>query len=390
MNQGVWKTERKVANWALVEELVSSALKDKSKDLSLAIMLTEAAVRNRGFAGLHEGADLIRELLAHFWDRGLLPLLQDDTLEDRSVPLEWLNERLPDILREIPLTIRNDRAKDYAYVDFIEARRVGSEKSYLRENGDIDDARRKKYQADIAAGRISMEMYEAAVKATGRTAYEPYFTTFDEACGAVTRLEQAVLEKFGKAAPSFHLLRESLGEIRTEIEKILKKVRDQEPGPIPTQPISETQKGQSAPVVFRFNLGSSTSADATPAAGSWQEAEQLITAGHIEKGLGLMARLAATETSGRARFQRKLLLAQICIGTGKERLARTILEELAEQIDKLQLESWETPELVGAVWTRLYKIYKSSPNSGDGDRAAKLYDRLSRLDPWQTLACAED
>ncbi len=52
-----------------------------------------------------------------------------------------------------------------------------------------------------------------------------------------------------------------------------------------------------------------------------------------------MTRLAASETSGRSRFERKLLLAEVCLATHRERLAKAVLEELAEQIDKHQLDS---------------------------------------------------
>lgn len=124
------------------------------------------------------------------------------------------------------------------------------------------------------------------------------------------------------------------------------------------------------------------------AGGSWAQAEALVRAGEVEEGLSAMAKLAATDTSGRNRFLRKLLLAEICMSQDRARLAQTILEELAEQIDSLKLEAWETPQIIGGVWSRLYKLYrKSEPNA---DRTLALYKRLSRLDPWQALACSEE
>jgi len=123
-------------------------------------------------------------------------------------------------------------------------------------------------------------------------------------------------------------------------------------------------------------------------AGSWQQAESFVRAGEVDRGLLEMTRLAAAETTGRDRFQRKLLLAEVCLASNRERLARSILEELAEQIDKYQLESWESSELISNVWSRLYRLYMA-PDSSDHDRAAKLYERLCRLDPWQALGCHE-
>ena len=103
-----------------------------------------------------------------------------------------------------------------------------------------------------------------------------------------------------------------------------------------------------------------------------------------------MTRLAAGETSGRNRFKRKLLLAEVCMASKRERLARSILEELAEQIDKFQLDFWETSDLIGSVWIKLYTMYKRGEGGPqDAERAGKLYGRLCRLDPWQALACGE-
>jgi type VI secretion system protein ImpA len=142
-------------------------------------------------------------------------------------------------------------------------------------------------------------------------------------------------------------------------------------------------------VTVRFPLsGFSSGASGSAMAGSWQEAERLVRSGQVDAGLAEMTRLAAAETSGRNRFHRKLLLAEVCIASKREQLARAILEELAEQIDKFQLEIWETSDLVSSVWTRLYNLYKHG-SQPDADRARKLYDRLCRLDPWQALACGE-
>lgn len=101
-----------------------------------------------------------------------------------------------------------------------------------------------------------------------------------------------------------------------------------------------------------------------------------------------MTRLAAAETTGRSRFERKFLLAEVCLSSNRDRLARAVLEELSEQVENHHLETWESSELVGGVWRRLYQVYRRS-GSNDADEAAKLYDKLCRLDPWQALQCDE-
>jgi len=144
------------------------------------------------------------------------------------------------------------------------------------------------------------------------------------------------------------------------------------------------------PMTVRIPLSLPEMSGGTGAApGSWGDAETLIRSGQIDRGLAQMVQLSAKETCGRNRFQRKLLLAEVCLASKRERLARSILEELAEQIDKHQLEMWESSELIAGVWIRLHKLYGQSTDSSDRDRAAKLYERLCRLDPWQALNCGE-
>src|SRR5213076_249264 len=87
--------------------------------------------------------------------------------------------------------------------------------------------------------------------------------------------------------------------------------------------------------------------------GSWARAEELIREGKLNEGLAEMTRQAAQEY-GRVRFQHRLRLAEICLSTNRQRLAIAILEELAKQIDDLKLDAWESPELLGRVWGRLY------------------------------------
>src|SRR5262249_47410281 len=158
--------------------------------------------------------------------------------------------------------------------------------------------------------------------------------------------------------PALSACRTALNNIKQAISDILDKVRLVEPDPksgAKTKPNldapSEHGVGNSAnraeSLVVRFPLSSPSVIESQPLAGaSWQEAENLVRLGDIEKGLLEMRRLAAGETTGRSRFQRKLLLAEVCLDHQREFLARSILEELAEQIDKLQLELWESSELI--------------------------------------------
>jgi type VI secretion system protein ImpA len=124
--------------------------------------------------------------------------------------------------------------------------------------------------------------------------------------------------------------------------------------------------------------------------GAWAEAERMARSGEIDAALSTMTALAAAEANGRVRFQRKLLLADICMQTNRMKLAKSILEELNELIDKHNLTAWETSDLICAVLTRLVRCYRDkSAGTANADKGAELYLKLSRLDPWQALSLGE-
>jgi type VI secretion system protein ImpA len=121
--QGVWETDRKRADWDLVIDEVIRALTHRSKDLQLAAWLTEAAIHRHGFFGLLEGLAVVRLLIGKFWP-DLQPLPEDDDTSPTLAPIEWMIDKLPPVLRTLPLT--DDQGHDgrqYCLVDWLQSRR---------------------------------------------------------------------------------------------------------------------------------------------------------------------------------------------------------------------------------------------------------------------------
>jgi type VI secretion system protein ImpA len=108
-------------------------------------------------------------------------------------------------------------------------------------------------------------------------------------------------------------------------------------------------------------------------------------AGRPAEAVEILAREAAQERSGRARFQRKVQLAQVCLGAGLEAVAYPVLEELAAEMERRRLEEWETPEVIAHALTLLYRTM-SKMGVGPEEKQ-KVYARICRLDPVQALAC---
>jgi type VI secretion system protein ImpA len=360
-DKGIWTpVDEESAGWPRLKDLASSLLSRKSKDLRVAVWLTEANIVLHGFAGLRDGLRLIRELLMRFWDAGLRPEIQSGDLELRSGPLEWMDEKMADLIAQIPVTRRND-GPNYSYNYYLESLRP-------------------------AGGKITSEEFQAAVKATPVAAYRELHREMLESRAELQELERVAEEKFGPEALSFAHPREVLEDCRKLLESILRKLPA---GEAAGNPDLDRPRDAGAPAaqtvpVYGTMLESGVNGD------SWQNAERLARAGQTDQALAEMTRLAAVEPNGRARFQRKLLLAEICLQTGRHRLARAVLEELAEQIEVHQLATWETSELIGAVWSRLYRCYRNEQaGTADADLAAKYFAQLCRLDPWQALACNE-
>ena len=389
LNTGAWeKAEgRKTADWNIVAELCLDALQHKSKDLRLACFLTEASIHLDGFNGLKDSMRLCRELLETFWDQGLYPLIDEGDLELRASPFSWMNDPMPDVVKQaVNITARPGTEANYSFTRFQQAQRIGTEAAIASAPAE----RRETLSGLRKQGWISMDAFEGAVRATRRKSFEAIYAPFEEAEEELFALAKIVDEKFGDIAPSFTSAREAFAEMRGVLQPILKKKRDEEPD----QPVgggAESSTGESAAeakargdaVAFTAGLPGDNSQ-------GWADAEKLLRAGKTDQALAQMAALAASEVSQRARFLRKLMLADVCLAAQRERLAKTILEELKTQIVDYKLEQWESSAVVGAVWSRLYRIYKRSDSSNEQDQAAILYTQLCQLDPWQAYLNCED
>jgi type VI secretion system protein ImpA len=220
LEQGEWRREIKAADWHAVLDLATAALATRSKDLQIAAWLTEALVKQHGFAGLYESLTLLRELQERFWD-GLYPEAEDGDLEFRAAPLEWLNERLPSALKMIPITqSRGDEA--YTFLHWEESRAVDN---LGRQNQEA-------MAAALAEGKITGEQFDKAVAATSRTFYETLFEELSQSREAYAQLDQTLDEKFGRDAPSLLSLKRTIEDCWELTESLVKKKRPLEPAPV--------------------------------------------------------------------------------------------------------------------------------------------------------------
>src|SRR6516165_9713936 len=93
----------KPADWPAIVRLCEETLTNTSKDLLASARLLEGLVRSKGFAGLRDGLQLMRRLLADCWDR-INPSIEDGDLEVRAAPFNWLDD--PDRGARFPTSVR--------------------------------------------------------------------------------------------------------------------------------------------------------------------------------------------------------------------------------------------------------------------------------------------
>jgi type VI secretion system protein ImpA len=392
LNLGEWAKEegRKAADWDRVATLSIGALSEKTKDLRFACFLAEAATELDGFEGLRDSLRLITALIGRFWDSGLYPAIEDGDLDFRASAIQWFTDRIPELAGRVPITSRVG-AENYGYVRYVQAQQVGSEAAIASSSAE----KRETIQGLIRQGWLTLDAFKAALRATKRPALDGIYRSIEEANQALVALEKAADERFGQAAPSFTAAKEFFSNVDKLLRPVLREKLEEEAA-------AGAKSGSPADSAVAVSTGGGAAAAAAPAlaplpaltasatASGWEEAEVLVRAGQIDRGLSQMGALAAAETSGRARFLRKLTLVDACLNAGRDRLARTVLEELNRQVDEFKLDQWESTEVVGGVWSRLYKIYQRSDGGNDHDAAGQLYNRLCRLDPWQAYLRCED
>ena len=110
LDQGEWVIALKSADWPEVEARCRELLSKRSKDLRLAMWLSEAAIFNRGYAGLHEGILVCTALCERYWDQ-MHPLAEGGDMEERVGNVGWFLTRIVRLARTPSVT----RGKSGAY-----------------------------------------------------------------------------------------------------------------------------------------------------------------------------------------------------------------------------------------------------------------------------------
>jgi type VI secretion system protein ImpA len=181
LEQGPWVTTLKEADWKFVARRCAQLIEQRSKDLQLAVWLAEANAKTGGLRALGDSLLLLGGLCERFWDH-LHPLPDEDGVERRIGNLCWIAARIPQLVREVPIT----EGGPFSLRDFEAARTRSPE-----EGAALEAARR----------RSSKGFYEALMR------------DCDHCAAALGDLERVVDDRLGADGPSFRAAKSALEDV---------------------------------------------------------------------------------------------------------------------------------------------------------------------------------
>lgn len=235
LNQGVWQTERKVADWPQVLKLGQEIIASQSKDLQVAAWLTEALLNREGFPGLGQGLKLCQGLIENFWDY-VYPVIEDEDLEFRATPLEWIGTKLEVTARKQPLT-----KNGLDYFQYKESRAIPTE-----EDAASSDQKYEARASALKAGKTPPEEFDKGFSETGKAFYKTLDQQLTDCLKDLRELDAACQEKFGVDAPSFSKLRTALDEVQNTNRILLKQKLEIDPDPVEETPAAAEAAGAAA------------------------------------------------------------------------------------------------------------------------------------------------
>ncbi len=227
-------TNRKLADWPAVITATSNLLSKETKDLQLASWLTEALLQKEGYGGLATGLQGLGGLLTTFWDT-VYPLPEDDDLELRSGPLEFVGKKLA-----IPARMTVLGASGITFDQYVESRKVP-----LESETESDKVKRELRATLLEQGKPAPEQVDAGLERLNKVGVRAVLADLDAAIAALNALEKVSDDRFGRDAPAFNDLRNALDEVRRFLAGQLARLLEIDPDPL----VEETVEAEGAAAV---------------------------------------------------------------------------------------------------------------------------------------------
>ena len=392
LERGDWQREIKTSDWNKVISVAVDALSKKSKDLQIAVWLTEALINLEGFSGLATGLKILHGLLQDYWEQ-VYPAIEDSDLEFRAAPLEFLNDKLSSSLQQVPLT-DTSVGPGYSWLKWQESREVGAESDTLSRSGNVDENKKKRRDELIAEGKLTAEEFDSAMARTSKAYYQSLAEDLTLGRETFKKLDELVDEKFGSQAPRLTDFGEALENCARVVMKIYKEQKGGgEPAPKPAPELKAQVEKAAIPdtgekreiAALPYQVGEFSDSDSAEKA-VWEEALQIMKTAGIKDALAKLLGASNCAPSVRARNRYRLLMAKLCLEADRPDLARPIVEELNHMIEELHLERWESPLWIAEVLDALYQcLTRGEPSDEDKNRGKALFQKLCTTDVTRAM-----
>jgi type VI secretion system protein ImpA len=215
LDQGAWVTSLKHADWPGAARQCTDLLRTRTKDLRLALWLTEARSMSDGHRGLADGLKLCAELCASHWP-DLYPRPDGGDMEERIGNIAWLLQRITDMTQTMPIThsrkgerlslrqLAQARIQDARAVDFTPTPGTGS---HIGDGTPLTAAHFRLALADTPAAELRQTL-----------------TAQQDAEAALHRWQSVVDAQLGQDGPSFVAAREALAQATHDITRLMRDV----------------------------------------------------------------------------------------------------------------------------------------------------------------------
>lgn len=205
LDQGEWVTSLKVANWPGVVAMCADLLQHRSKDLRLAMWLTESVALTEGYAGLHTGLTVCTALCERFWDH-LYPAIENGDMEERIGNLSWLLQRLVSLSDTLPV-VRQKEGASFSLQDWQMAKNpIGLADS----NASAQD-------------KAQLETFRKALRDTPLNDLQRHLDGLKSSLAQLLAWQAIIDAKMGADGPSFVSAKEALSRALHDMERLAKE-----------------------------------------------------------------------------------------------------------------------------------------------------------------------
>lgn len=233
LEQGEWVIELKEANWPFVISECEKLLRESTKDLRLAVWLTDALASQRGFEGLADGYRLLTGLCQHHWNE-LHPLPDGGDIEMRVGNVAWLIARSVELLQRAPIV--SDANTGYGALVWETA--LALDQSIRRTPAQADELQRNK---------VTVEQFDRIRRATPAKFLQKTHRDLHACEQALAAFETVFDERTASNGPSFRAAKDAAAAIRQTVERFAREAGVPMDSGAPAAPAAAPAAGTPAP-----------------------------------------------------------------------------------------------------------------------------------------------